>query len=133
MMSPQIETEIDALRAQLAEAEDMRRAIQRAELDGFVIGDGEADRYVHLLGPAYSRTLSESRRRPQEADERTRRFIAMLAVELLAMLKAMHGSIGLLKQERHGAESRKAIDSVERQLATMQRLAEDLRSVNPLE
>jgi hypothetical protein len=132
-MSADIQTEIDALRAQLAEAEDMRRAIQHAEIDGFVIGDGDDDRYVHLLGPAYSRSLAEGRRRHQQSDERTRRFLSMLAIELLAMLKAMHGSLELVKREKHNTDSRRALDSLERHLSTMQRLAEDLRSINPPE
>lgn len=132
-MSAELQTEIEALRAQLAEAEDMRHAIQRAEIDGFVIGDGEQDRYVHLLGPAYSRTLAEGRRRHQEADARTRRFLAMLAVELLAMLNAMNVSAASLKRQALDAEGRKTIDSLERQVASMQRLAEDLRNINPLE
>jgi len=132
-MTSNLQTEIDALRAQLAEAEDMRRAIQRAEIDGFVIGDGDEDRYVHLLGPAYSRSLAENRRRFQESDERTRRFLSILAIELLAMLKAMEGGIELVKREPQSPEGRRAVESLGRQVATMQRLAEDLRSINPLE
>lgn len=132
-MSAEIQTEIDALRTQLAEAEDMRRAIQRAELDGFVVGDGEDNRYVHLLGPAYSRTLAEGRRRHQESDERTRRFLAMLAIELLAMLKSMHASAESLGRQPLDDEGRRTLDSLERQVAAMRRLAEDLRSINPVE
>lgn len=132
-MTVNLQREIDALRAQLAEAEDMRRAIQRAEIDGFVVGDGDGDHYVHLLGPAYSRSLAENRRRHQEADERTRRFLSILAIELLAMLKSMEAGLDIVKREKQGSEARRALDSLERHLATMQRLAEDLRTINPIE
>jgi hypothetical protein len=129
-MTLDMQTEIEALRAQLAEAEDMRRAIQRAEIDGFVVGYGD-EHYVHLLGPSYARTLAERQRRHQESDERTRRFLGMLAIELLSMLKATQGSIESVKREKLSAQGRRAIDSAERHVATMQRLAEDLRSINP--
>lgn len=50
-----LEREIEALRARLEEAEDMRRAIARGEVDGFVVGPSEGDTKVLLLAGAYSR------------------------------------------------------------------------------
>src|SRR4029079_13117948 len=49
-MNQDIEREINELRNQLDEAAELRRAIIAAELDGFVIGHGDVDRNVVMLG-----------------------------------------------------------------------------------
>jgi PAS domain S-box-containing protein len=54
-MSADLEREIASLRERLEEAEDMRRAIVHAEVDGFVVGHAEEDQRVLLLAEAYSR------------------------------------------------------------------------------
>lgn len=129
-MSAELQREIETLRAQLAEAEQMRNAIVRAEIDGFVVGDGDGDRYVHLLAGAYARDIAERQRRHQASDERTRRFLSILAVELLLMLKGMRQSLEALKREGPKGDA-KALEQLEAQVGAMQRVAEDLRTINP--
>jgi PAS domain S-box-containing protein len=51
----QLEREIAALRERLQEAEDVRRAITRGEVDAFVVGPADEDKKVLLLAGAYSR------------------------------------------------------------------------------
>jgi hypothetical protein len=135
-VSAELEREIESLRERLAEAEEMRRAIVRAEIDGFVVGEGDDDRYVHLLSGAYVRDVAERQRRHQRFDENTRRFLSLLAIELLHMVKGSRASLEALRREL-GAEKSPdaldALDSLERQAATLQRVAEDLRSINPRE
>ena len=53
-ISPSFEKELLELREKLAEAEDMRRAITRGEVDAFVVGPGGNGR-VLLLANAYQR------------------------------------------------------------------------------
>jgi PAS domain S-box-containing protein len=50
-----VESEMAALRARLAEAEDMHRAISVGEVDAFVVGPSDEDKQVLLLATAYSR------------------------------------------------------------------------------
>ena len=50
-----LEREIQALRARLEEAEEMRRAITEGEVDAFVVGASDDDKKVLLLAGAYSR------------------------------------------------------------------------------
>jgi hypothetical protein len=119
--------EVEALRERLAEAEDMRMAITRAEVDGFVVGETDDNRYVHLLSGAYTRDVARHR----AADERTRRFLSLLATELLTMLKTMRVSVELLKTQSLAEECRRAVDSLDSQIGTMRRLAEDLNNINP--
>ena len=132
-MSRELEREIQTLREQLAEAEEMRRAIMRAEIDGFVVGEKDSDRYVHLLAGAYERDTNARRRRLAASDETTRRFLSLLSIELLAMLKAVRVSLEVLRNQSLGEEGADAVESIERQTQTLQRLAEDLRNVNPRE
>ena len=130
-MKTDLTSEIQTLRDQLSEADDIRRAIMRAEVDGFVVGEGDDDRYVHLLSGAYAREVAERQRRHRETDEHTRRFLSLLAIELLTMLKTMRGSLELLKREVAAGDCQDAVEALEGQANTLQRLAEDLRKVNP--
>jgi PAS domain S-box-containing protein len=74
--------------------------------------------------------LTESKRHAA-ADERTRKFLGMLAHEFRNMLNGMRLSVELLKREEQAAERGKAIDSLERQMHRMLQVVEDLRSINP--
>lgn len=74
--------------------------------------------------------LTEAKRH-QASDERTRKFLGMLAHEFRNMLNSMRISVELLKREADEAEKRKAIDSLERQMQRMLHVVEDLRTINP--
>lgn len=74
--------------------------------------------------------LTEAKRH-QAADERTRKFLGMLAHEFRNMLNGMRLSLELLKREALSAEGAKAVDSIERQMQRMLQVVEDLRSINP--
>lgn len=76
--------------------------------------------------------LTEAKRH-QAADERTRRFLAMLAHEFRNMLNAMRLSVELLKREERAAERTRAVESLERQMQRMLEVVEDLRTINPKE
>lgn len=52
--APELETDLSSLQQLLHEAEEMRTAIARGEVDAFVIGD-ESNRRVMLLANAYQR------------------------------------------------------------------------------
>ncbi len=74
--------------------------------------------------------LTEAKRH-QASDERTRKFLGMLAHEFRNMLNSMRMSVELLKREAGEAERRGAIDSLERQMQRMLNVVEDLRTINP--
>lgn len=74
--------------------------------------------------------LTESKRHAR-ADERTRKFLGMLAHEFRNMLNGMRLSVELLKREEQPSERTRAIESLERQMHRMLQVVEDLRSVNP--
>ena len=74
--------------------------------------------------------LTESKRH-SAADERTRKFLGMLAHEFRNMLNGMRLSVELLKREERSEERAKAIDSLERQMHRMLQVVEDLRTINP--
>ena len=74
--------------------------------------------------------LTESKRHAA-ADERTRKFLGMLAHEFRNMLNGMRLSVELLKREERAEERTKAIDSLERQMHRMLQVVEDLRTINP--
>lgn len=74
--------------------------------------------------------LTETKRH-QSADERTRKFLGMLAHEFRNMLNGMNLSVEQLKREKDGAERAKAIQSLERQMHRMLQIVEDLRTINP--
>ena len=70
-------------------------------------------------------------KRHQSADERTRKFLGMLAHELRNMLNGMNLSVEQLKREEDRAERARAIESLERQMHRMLQVVEDLRTINP--
>jgi signal transduction histidine kinase len=74
--------------------------------------------------------LSEAKRH-QASDERTRKFLGMLAHEFRNMLNTMHLSLEIVKRHELNAECRKAVETVERQMDRMLQVVEDLRRVNP--
>ena len=74
--------------------------------------------------------LSEAKRH-QASDERTRKFLGMLAHEFRNMLNGMHLSLEALKREEDPGERGKALESVERQMKRMLQVVEDLRTINP--
>jgi PAS domain S-box-containing protein len=74
--------------------------------------------------------LTEAKRH-QASDERTRKFLGMLAHEFRNMLNSMRISVDLLKREKDDADKRKAIDSLERQMQRMLHVVEDLGTINP--
>lgn len=74
--------------------------------------------------------LSEAKRH-QASDERTRKFLGMLAHEFRNMLNGMRLSVELLRREERAAERAKAIDALERQMQRMLEVVEDLRTINP--
>ena len=53
--SLELEQQIETLRQQLHEAEDLRRAISHGEVDAFVVGPTEDSKRVLMLSGAYSR------------------------------------------------------------------------------
>jgi PAS domain S-box-containing protein len=73
-------------------------------------------------------------KRHQAADERTRKFLGMLAHEFRNILAPISTSVQYLKRvEGLDAESRKSVEMIERQAARLLSLVEDLRRVNPKE
>lgn len=70
-------------------------------------------------------------KRHQASDERTRKFLALLAHEFRNMLNGMRLSVELLKREEQPAERGRVVESLERQMHRMLQVVEDLRSVNP--
>jgi PAS domain S-box-containing protein len=74
--------------------------------------------------------VSEAKRH-QAADERTRKFLGMLAHEFRNMLNGMRLSLEVVKHESASAEAAKAIESLERQMLRMAEVVEDLRTINP--
>lgn len=77
--------------------------------------------------------LTEQKRH-EASDERTRRFLAMLAHEFGNMLAPIGHSAELLKRaEGLDENGRRALEAIERQLARLKGLVDDLRCVNPKE
>ena len=74
--------------------------------------------------------LSEAKRH-QAADERTRKFLGMLAHEFRNMLNGMRLSAEVVKREPLGADATKAVEGMERQMQRMLQVVEDLRTINP--
>jgi PAS domain S-box-containing protein len=74
------------------------------------------------------------KKRHQASDERTRKFLGMLAHEFRNILSPIRNSVELLK--RNGSldpEARKALETIERHTARLVGLVDDLRSINPRE
>jgi len=73
-------------------------------------------------------------KRHEATDERTRKFLAMMAHEFRNILGPIRNSVEVLKlREGLDDECRKLVDVVDRQSARLLALVEDLRSVNPKE
>jgi len=73
-------------------------------------------------------------KRHEAADERTRKFLGMMAHEFRNILGPIRNSVEVLKlREGLDDECRKLIDVVDRQSSRLLALVEDLRSVNPKE
>lgn len=72
-------------------------------------------------------------RRHLEADERNRKFLAILAHELRNMLGPIRTSVELLKLTSLEPQALRAVESIERQSNRILKLVEDLRAVNPKE
>jgi PAS domain S-box-containing protein len=95
-INPAFEEELQILREKLEEAEDVRRAITRGEVDAFVIGPGGSGR-VLLLANAYQRYRQLVERMTQGAVTATanghilfanQRFSEMLGVPLAQLYTA---------------------------------------------
>src|SRR5918996_3810855 len=95
-INPAFEKELALLREKLEEAEDVRRAITRGEVDAFVIGPGGNSR-VLLLANAYQRYRQLAERMQQGAVTATpggqilfsnQRFADMLGVPLVQLYTA---------------------------------------------
>lgn len=95
-ISANFENELQALREKLEEAEDVRRAITRGEVDAFVVGPGGSGR-VLLLANAYQRYRQLVERMQQGAVTATanghilfanQRFSEMLGVPLAQLYTA---------------------------------------------
>jgi PAS domain S-box-containing protein len=95
-ISPNFEQELESLRQRLEEAEDVRRAITRGEVDAFVIGPGGNSR-VLLLANAYQRYRQLVERMQQGAVTATpagqilfanQRFADMLGIPLAQLYTA---------------------------------------------
>jgi PAS domain S-box-containing protein len=77
--------------------------------------------------------LTEQKRH-QASDERTRKFLGMLAHEFRNILGPINNSVLLLKRaEALDADGKKAVDIIERQAGRLLGLVEDLRRINPKE
>lgn len=77
--------------------------------------------------------LTEQKRH-EASDERTRRFLAMLAHEFANMLAPIGQSAELLKRaDGLDDNARRALETIDGQLARLKGLVEDLRRVNPPE
>ena len=96
MMSADFEKELQQLKDRLEEAEDVRRAITRGEVDAFVVGPGGSSR-VLLLANAYQRYRQLVERMHQGAVTSTsnghilfanQRFAEMLGVPLAQLYTA---------------------------------------------
>jgi PAS domain S-box-containing protein len=73
-------------------------------------------------------------KRHEATDERTRKFLGMMAHEFRNILGPIRNSVEVLKlREGLDDESRRLIDVVDRQSSRLLALVEDLRSVNPKE
>jgi PAS domain S-box-containing protein len=79
-------------------------------------------------------TDNTEQRRHLEADERNRKFLAMLAHEFRNILGPIRNSVELLKLARmEDPQLVRAVESIERQSNRMLQLVEDLRTINPQE
>jgi PAS domain S-box-containing protein len=70
-------------------------------------------------------------KRHRAADERTRKFLGMLAHEFRNMLNTMRTSVDLLEHETGEADRRNTLDTLKRHMQRMLHVVEDLRTINP--
>lgn len=74
------------------------------------------------------------KKRHEASDERTRKFLGIMAHEMRNMLAPVHNSVALLKRmESLDPEARKAVETIERHTARLVALVDDLRVINPKE
>lgn len=74
------------------------------------------------------------KKRHEAADERTRKFLGMMAHEFRNMLSPIHNSVELLKRmDSLDPEARKAVETIERHTSRLVGLVDDLRTINPKE
>jgi signal transduction histidine kinase len=73
-------------------------------------------------------------KRHEATDERTRKFLGMMAHEFRNILSPIRTSVDFLKRH-HGVDddARKMVDIIDRQSARLLSLVEDLRLINPRE
>jgi PAS domain S-box-containing protein len=73
-------------------------------------------------------------KRHEAADERTRKFLGMMAHEFRNILSPIRNSVDYLKRQKSlDPECRKMVEVVDRQSTRLLALVEDLRSINPKE
>jgi PAS domain S-box-containing protein len=72
-------------------------------------------------------------KRHEASDERTRKFLGMLAHEFRNILGPISNAVQLLKKSELGPDSQKAVEVIERQTGRLIGLVDDLRRVNPKE
>jgi len=73
-------------------------------------------------------------KRHEAADERSRKFLGMMAHEFRNILGPIRNAVEILKQRKDlDQECRKVVDVVDRQSARLVALVDDLRRVNPRE
>jgi PAS domain S-box-containing protein len=76
--------------------------------------------------------LTEQKRH-EASDERTRKFLGMLAHEFRNILGPIGNSVEVLKRKNLDADGQKSVDMIERQTSRLLGLVEDLRRINPRE
>jgi nitrogen-specific signal transduction histidine kinase len=76
--------------------------------------------------------LTEQKRH-EASDERTRKFLGMLAHEFRNILGPIANSTEVLKRKNLDADGQKSVDVIERQTSRLLGLVEDLRRINPRE
>ena len=76
--------------------------------------------------------LTEQKRH-EASDERTRKFLGMLAHEFRNILGPIGNSVEVLKRKNLDADARKSVEMIERQTGRLLGLVEDLRRINPRE
>jgi PAS domain S-box-containing protein len=76
--------------------------------------------------------LTEQKRH-EASDERTRKFLGMLAHEFRNILGPIGNSVEVLKRKNLDADGQKSVDMIERQTGRLLGLVEDLRRINPRE
>ena len=78
-------------------------------------------------------TIITERKRHEASDERTRRFLGMLAHEFRNILGPINNAAQIVKAKNLDEEAAKAVEMIERQTGRLLALVEDLRRVNPKE